>query len=287
MSTYRQNINRHTLNYSQDVVFNCNHSNNTLCLQTKQTKIMNAKRKLQSAILCLILCITSISLSYSQLFIPTLPSSTILSTSYDMRAGGSGNPIGINTEADNATTGWTTIIIPSQTSNVWSSIQTLPFDFNFFGTAVTKFSVSCNGLISFGDAAPGTAVSGDNSNLPSTAISAVSAKTIACYWDAFASTGITSSTSTVSYKVFGSVGHRQLWIKYSGFMLGSPASDKNIFSCVLEETTNKIFIVDQAIGLTPLTATNGLQTGSSGVQYLSSSQKLESKTINYCDNLYS
>ncbi|NDD36315.1 MAG: hypothetical protein EBZ26_08440, partial [Flavobacteriia bacterium] len=102
-----------------------------------------------------------------------------------------GNPGGVRTIADysNSTSyGYTNIHAYNaglgSSSNEWSAAQTIPFSFNFNGSAVTKFCVSKNGLVTFDTTVASTVVDtnlNDNSSLPN---SALPNNTIA-YWDAF------------------------------------------------------------------------------------------------------
>ncbi len=224
---------------------------------------------------------------FSQITAPTFGGGsmpTILTTSYDMKAYSGGNPGTTNKEADNATLGWTTIITSGKLVNSWSAQRTLPFTFKFWGTAVTKYYVSQSGLISFTTSTSASVVSGDNTNLPSTNLT--TNPTIACYWDQFTSAPPTSLTSKVMYKVFGTSPNRQVWIKWFGFEIGKGPADKCYFACVLEETTNKIYIVDMTVGTAKNKATIGVQTGSNAVQYKDSIQTLASATSAYTDNTY-
>lgn len=150
-----------------------------------------------------------------------------------------GNPGGLNTELDNATSGWTNLVAGNQISNFWSPGLTLPFPFTFFGQPVTNLYVSQNGLISF-ELTP-TALSGnDNTSLPSNEIGQM---TICAFWDEFTYDPPTPSTSVIRYKVFGNAPNRQLWIKWASFEMGNNPT-VGTWACVLEETSNKIYVVD-------------------------------------------
>jgi hypothetical protein len=150
-----------------------------------------------------------------------------------------GNPGGLNTEADNTTSGWTNLVTGNQISNFWSPGLSIPFPFLFYGQTVTDLYVSQNGLISF-ELAPSALSGNDNTVLPSTEIGSM---TICAFWDEFTYDPPTPTTSVIRYKQFGSAPNRQLWIKWSNFEIGTSATVAT-WACVLEESSNKIYIVD-------------------------------------------
>ncbi|NUQ44299.1 MAG: proprotein convertase P-domain-containing protein, partial [Calditrichaceae bacterium] len=176
-----------------------------------------------------------------------------------------GNPGGINTEGDApGISGWTNIVLGPQSANIWSPVQAIPFAFEFFGTPVTHFIASQNGVVTFDTTA--TALPGANTNLPSAGLPPLS---IAGMWDEFTSSPPTATGDDVRIKVFGTAPNRQLWIKWYSFEYGNPFVSFAYVAIVLEETTNKIYVVDQYSSTTPLlTSTVGLQyDGSNAVQY--------------------
>ena len=82
------------------------------------------------------------------------------------------NPGGLNNDAEDPTGGlsaaWTEILDSSATP-VWSSNQTIPFSFNFNGSAVTEYKVSNSGVLTFNTSA--TTVPGfTNDYIPSSSI---------------------------------------------------------------------------------------------------------------------
>ncbi len=127
-------------------------------------------------------------------------------------------------------TTWTTIQGPS--ASAWSTNQTIPFTFSFNGSAVTQYKVSTTGVLTFTTSA-GT-VPGTPSALPSAAIPNNSI----CIW------GISGSGSNdnIVTKTFGTAPNRQHWVFFSSYTSGS---NWTYWSIVLEETTNKIYLVDQ------------------------------------------
>ncbi len=225
----------------------------------------------------------------AQITIPTMGSGTmptILTVSYDTKASTTlGNPGAKNLEADNGSTGWTTLIAAGKLFNTWSTQQTLPITFSFWGSSVTKYYVNQNGLIYFTTSTTSPSiVTGDNTNLPSATLTTT--PFIACYWDQFTSAPPTSLTSVVRYKVFGASPNRQLWIKWTSYEIGKTPADKCTFACVLQETSNKIYLVDMTKGTSAIKSTLGMQTGSSAVQYNDSLVNLSSATTAYTDNTY-
>jgi hypothetical protein len=169
-----------------------------------------------------------------------------------------GNPGGINTDNDDIVTGWTTLINSSISSNQWSTAVTLPFAFSYFGNPVTNFKASANGLVTFNTAT--SVLPNNNENLPT---STLPDSTIACFWDAFTNAPPTASNDFVVYQTWGTAPNRQLWIKWVSFKIGAPSQANTTFACVLEETTNNIYMVECHATATPLlTLTTGLQLNS-------------------------
>lgn len=168
-----------------------------------------------------------------------------------------GNPGGLNTGTDADIAGWSTLVQASLATNTWSADSLLPFAFNFYGNPVTSFRASANGLITFSKQ---TALPGENANLPSNLLPD---STIACFWDAFTNTPPTGSNDYVVWRVFGTAPNRQVWIKWVSFEIGAPSIATVNFGCVLEETTNNIYMVEGELSVvlsTPATSvTAGLQ----------------------------
>ena len=188
-----------------------------------------------------------------------VPSSYEISTSID-----NGNPGGLNQQGDNTNNGWTAIFDGSATENTWTETQTIPFEFDFYGSTVSELKCSLNGIITF-DTSVTDAPANDNVSLPTAELPD---NTIACFWDEFAIDG--EMISTVHSQTFGTSPNRQFWIRYSSFEYSS--YDYAYFSVVLEETSNKVYLVDHnyyggetgsaTVGLQQ-NATNGVQLDSS------------------------
>lgn len=190
-----------------------------------------------------------------------------------------GNPLGLNTDNDDITAGWTTIVGASLNANQWSSAVPMPFTFNYFGNPITQFRASANGLVTFSIAS--TLLPNDNDNLPS---STLPDSTIACFWDAFSSAPPTGTNDFVVYKVWGTAPNRQLWIKWVSFEMGAPSVSAVTFSCVLEESSDKIYMVESFAGGTPLqTLTTGLQLNST--RAVQDGNKYKPQTLNTSSTL--
>lgn len=162
------------------------------------------------------------------------------------------NPGGLNTEDEypvggGIPAGWATTFGPAP-NPTWSTAQTLPFSFTFNGTAYTQYKVSNSGCVTFDLATvivPAfTAVAIPSATIPNNAICALGMKG-------------TGANDNVVTKTFGTSPNRQYWITFSSYS-NANANDYLYYSIVLEETTNKIFIVDQR--------TSGTATMSLGVQ---------------------
>ncbi|MEO0898004.1 MAG: T9SS type A sorting domain-containing protein [Bacteroidota bacterium] len=199
----------------------------------------------------------------------------------------SGNPGGLGPTSDTGgQTGWTQLHAGSQSFNAWSTPVALPFAFEFFGHSVTQFSASLNGLVTFNStAATTTTPPDDNTSLPSALLPD---STICGFWDAFTNSSPTGFDDEVSYQVFGTVGSRQLWIRWYDFEMGNPSLSFYYFAVVLEEGTNNIYFVDQ-YSSTPgsLSGTLGMQlTGSLAYQFGSTSTSHAGNGSTTLDNDY-
>lgn len=131
-------------------------------------------------------------------------------------------------------TGWVSIIGPSVTTPVWSVNQTIPFAFNFDGVPVTQYKVSSTGVLTFTTSAI-TIPSATTTALPSASIPDKSV----CVWGIEA----TGANDNVVVKTFGTAPNRQQWVFFASHALGG--SGWSYWSIVMEETTDKIYIVDQ------------------------------------------
>jgi RHS repeat-associated protein len=203
-----------------------------------------------------------------------------------------GNPLNINTSTDNYITATASVsqpawevILGAGIANKWSDVKTLPFDFMFFGETVKEYKVSLNGVVTFTTTA--TTLPAENSSLPS---GSLPDKSIACFWDAAVTK--TSADDKVYISTQGTAPNRQLWIKWYSMKMGGgkTIAENNYFACVLEETSNRVFMVDLYMsstkGASPLTATIGLQNNISEAIEYGSSQPLTSEGIGLFNNNY-
>ncbi len=171
-----------------------------------------------------------------------------------------GNPGGLRTASDATSTGGTNIQAynnGSSSTNVWSDPYAIPFSFDFYGSAVTHLMVSKNGLLTFDTTNTGMTVSASlnsNSALPNVNLPN---NTIAYFWDDMASS--LGTNDNVWAIVEGTAPNRQLWILNFSYYLST--SSFNYFAVVLEETSNKIYVVDGSYASSPtsISATVGIQ----------------------------
>ncbi|MEZ4777586.1 MAG: PKD domain-containing protein [Bacteroidia bacterium] len=192
-----------------------------------------------------------------------------------------GNPGGLNTQTDATTTGWVNEIIGPQSANVWSAPITIPFAFDFYGTPVTQLIASQNGVVSFD---PAAVIPGGNGPLPSANLPDMS---VAVYWDDFTSLPPTGSGDNIQSQTFGTAPNRQLWIRWFSFEIGNPSISFAYFAMVLEETTNKIYMVD-LYSTTGITSTNtvGVQMNSTTAVEAGSNLVLAGNGTSVADNDY-
>jgi hypothetical protein len=144
------------------------------------------------------------------------------------------NPGGVNQSGDYNDGGWIAIHLGSAATPEWSSIASLPFPFQFNGNSVTQFKVSTSGVLTFNiDAvtAPAyAAVALPNVDIPDNSICILGIKGIWSY-------------SKIRVRTFGTAPNRQHWIFFDSY--ASPLESFTSWSIVLEETSNKIYLVDQ------------------------------------------
>jgi hypothetical protein len=152
------------------------------------------------------------------------------------------NPRGINTDDETYTQtglqpGWTQIA--TGPSSNWSAPQSIPFSFDFNGGNVTSYRISPNGAISFSTAATLPNIGSTAEALPS---SKLPDSTLA-YWGLT----IADGNDRIGTKTFGTPGSRQHWISWISAKSAGTQNGWVYVSIVLEETTNKIYFVDQRI----------------------------------------
>jgi hypothetical protein len=150
------------------------------------------------------------------------------------------NPSNLNTDYENQqgaglTSGWTTILQGFQPAGNWSSTFAIPFKFYFNGALVTKYKASTSGIVTF-NTKLATRTDSNNIALPTSRVPDSSV----CIWGIRAAMG-----DYIVTKTFGKAPHRQLWISFNSFSELNLKTGWIFASVVLEESTNKIFIVDQ------------------------------------------
>ncbi len=191
-----------------------------------------------------------------------------------------GNPGGINSDSYFTSTGWTEIFPGGGGSNVWTDDVSIPFPFEFYGSTVTHLKVSLNGVVTFDTAA--TLIPGDNLGLPTNTLPDSS---IACFWDAYTTNPPLSTSDDIDIKTFGTAPNRQFWIRWQGFELNG---NSNVYmACVLEETTNKIYVVDRySSNSSGLSATVGVQLNSTTGNDVGSNLTVSGNGTGISDNDY-
>lgn len=162
---------------------------------------------------------------------------------YQEPLSGTGNPGGLNADLEfpvggGISAGWATLLAGPQ-SGTWTASQTIPFTFKFNDAVVTSYTVHTNGVLTFGGSA--ATIAAANKELPDAGIPDKSV----CLWGLRAS----NTGDNVISKTFGTAPNRQHWIQFNSAseanLSGGASSGWCYMSIVLEETTNKIYIVDQ------------------------------------------
>jgi hypothetical protein len=184
------------------------------------------------------------------------------------------NPGGLNNDIEQPnTTGWTVLQATSATP-VWSPAATIPFSFTFNGSAYTSLIASTSGVVSFTTGAVGVP-SSTSASLPDAGIPDNSI----CVWG-LAGIGANDQIRT---KTFGTAPNRQFWIQYNSYScIGS--TGWTYWAIVLEETSDKIFVVDQRSYLSPLALSIGLQYNSSSALSIPGSPTLGSNATTAADD---
>ena len=158
------------------------------------------------------------------------------------------NPEGINVDSElpfsaAAPNGWKQILGGTNTKAAWSSVQSLPFAFNFGGGPVNQFKVSSSGVMTF-------AV---NSTLAPVEYLAIALPSALVPDSSICISGLSGlgANDLVLSKVFGKAPARQYWIQFNSYSYGATVSDGSNYTywgIVLEETSNNIYVVDQRTG---------------------------------------
>lgn len=183
------------------------------------------------------------------------------------------NPGNLNNDPEQPNEpGWSDVMTTT-TSATWSSSQTIPFPFKFNGTTETSYVVSNTGVVTFA-AVPGSAPSATNVALPS---GLIPEKSILVW-----GLGINGANDKIRTRTFGSAPNRQHWISWTSAShpLLTGASNWTYWSIVLEETSNKIYIVDQRTydGTNNVALTAGIQVSTTDYTSIGASPLLQSRT---------
>ena len=148
-----------------------------------------------------------------------------------------GNPGGLNTDSEYPSgsglpAGWTVILGPSNSNPTWSTVENIGFPFNFNGNPVSQYKVSSTGVLTFSTGASNVP-SANNAAIPDLGIPDNSVMV----WGLQG----TGTNDNIVTKTFGTAGGRQHWVFFSSYTAGS----WTYWSIVMEEGTDKIYIVDQ------------------------------------------
>jgi hypothetical protein len=168
--------------------------------------------------------------------------------------------------------GWTTVLAGNKTTPAWGKGK-LPFAFNFNGNAQDSFSISSSGVLTFSAAAASTAapayasVSLPSSTIPDNSVCILGLQTA----------GNNSNYANIVSKTFGTAPNRQYWLTFSAYNAITAGTTGFCFwSIVLEETSNKIYIVDQRYAGTAAKLSIGVQVNSTTATSVAGSPNLAS-----------
>jgi len=162
-----------------------------------------------------------------------------------------GNPKGLNAEGENPATatggplsnGWVSLWTGNGTAAATYTASTqLPFSFTFNGNAYTHFKASNSGSVTF-DTASTVLPAYGNTTLPSAAVPDNSINVLGVKPSSWVS-GTTTYNSSIITKTIGTSPNRQFWIQYNMFSEPNISTGWTYWAVVLEETSNKFYIVD-------------------------------------------
>jgi hypothetical protein len=192
------------------------------------------------------------------------------------------NPGSLNSDTEETSqAGWTRILFglnSMTTTPVWTPTQAVPFAFQFNGQAVISYKVASSGVLTF-DTTAVAVPNGSNTALPAAQIPDKSV----CVWGLGARSG-----DYIVTKTFGTAPNRQHWVQFNNYSEGTNTNVVYTYwAIVLEETTNKIYVVDQRTGynnLTPaLSLTVGVQVNATTAEQLATSPNANTTTT-YTDD---
>ncbi len=192
------------------------------------------------------------------------------------------NPGKLNNDIEqSSTTGWTTVHNGTALSPQWSGIITLPFGFIFNGSAENSCKVSTSGVLTFSTSVAAVPAY-TSAALPTTAVPAKSV----CVWGLKGS----GSNDQIRTRTFGINPNRQFWVQFNSYS-STGSSGWTYWAIVLEETSNRIYVVDQRTYNAPLALSIGVQIDSSKAIKVAGSPAIDSNTKTYAldtpdDNVY-
>lgn len=172
---------------------------------------------------------------------------------------------------------WTAIYNDAQTTPEWTPNQNLPFDFVIGMDTVSSFKVSNTGVITF-DTSAATVPGTNNEALPSNQIPSPAITAWGEVGRGAPSNQGGTINSTIATRTVGTAPNRRFWIAFDlfGNTGGTSPLALTFFSIVLEESTNKVYFVDQLFFPLSRNASNtsmtvGIQTSSQQAYSLSNS----------------
>lgn len=195
-----------------------------------------------------------------------------------------GNPGGLNNDDEfpfggGLSSTWVSIQSGSATNPVWTAQQTIPFPFQFNGNSVSQYYVSTSGVLTFSSTV-GAAPSYTNTLLPDAQIPDNSVM----IWGVEG----TGSNDVIVVKTFGTAPNRQQWIMFSSYTTFG-GTGYQYWSIVLEESSNKIYVVDQRNTYADVRVTVGIQLNSSTAINVNNTNILSAvsgSSSNASDNYY-
>jgi hypothetical protein len=191
------------------------------------------------------------------------------------------NPGGLNQDNEypvggGISAGWTTRINTAPAIPAYSAPIRLPFTFNFNGNDYDSIKIGTSGIVTFSIADPKIPTYSNHAlphvNVPDNSICILGLSPV---WASGA------QYSKAITKQFGTAPNRQFWIAFNSY--GAPSMGNNGFTAwavVLEESSNKVFIVDQRTSSpTTITLSAGIQIDASSAVQIANTNRLRSYSI--------
>lgn len=166
-----------------------------------------------------------------------------------------------------------TLLTDSSSVDSWTGPQTIPFSFNFNGSAETTYFVSTSGVLTFASSAPSLSPGFTPSILPAASIPPKSV----CAWGI----ELTGPNDAIVSKTFGSAPNRQHWIIWASASSSSLGPGWTYWGIVLEESSDNIYIVDMRTysqGGSNVAITAGIQIDATTAYNVAGSPSLGSQT---------